>query len=626
MRNHSFNGINVFFLLQYCLIYFLSAYAGIGPDSVVQQQNKIIIKKLDVKNADLKDVARLLAGEYHINIIVDENVNKRVTFHFSNISFEDFLKFLEADDQLVIEKFGNIYRIKRAPLAPEPGPPEKAWKIDFEDGYLTVDLQDEDAKEAIYEMARITGKSIVVGRNVSGKLNGYIYKLPFDEAFSQLLQQNGLKVIKKGNIYLVHGNRPWSNNKSKNSIRASWINVNEDGMIDLEVFQVPLAEVIEEIFSQFHISYVTYGDLKGVVNTRAYGMSLEECLEYLLSIGDYTFRKKENIILIGEKTNKELIAAKLIKLRYVKVDGILENLPKYIINKAEIIVIKEQNALLVNASQDIINEIEHIIKEIDQPIPQILIEALVIDYYLSDSKEFSFQAGLGAADTNGVSPSAILLPGLDVYISGNVANRYIQKIGGILGVYNIGKLPADFYLRIKALESIGKANIRSRPLISTLNGHEAEIKIGQTQYYKLITKIPIRDPSQIYIQETEQFKTIEANTSLKIIPWVSASGEITIEIHPEFNNPVGQFSPEIPPTIQSRQLHSTVRLRDGETIVLGGLIQTMESENISKLPLLGSLPLIGRFFQSRNIFKRKSELIIYVTPRLSYSNSWLELE
>ena len=66
-----------------------------------------------------------------------------------------------------------------------------------------------------------------------------------------------------------------------------------------------------------------------------------------------------------------------------------------------------------------------------------------------------------------------------------------------------------------------------------------------------------------------------------------------------------------------------MRLRDGETIVLGGLIQEIDSESVSRLPILGRLPLIGKLFSSRNHNKTKSELIIYVTPHLTYSDEWM---
>jgi len=99
---------------------------------------------------------------------------------------------------------------------------------------------------------------------------------------------------------------------------------------------------------------------------------------------------------------------------------------------------------------------------------------------------------------------------------------------------------------------------------------------------------------------------------------VSASGEITAEIHPEFKTPVGSFSPTVPPTIQSRALNSTVRLHDGETIVLGGLIKTGVDEKVEGLPFIKDIPLIGTLFESKSYNKYTEELIIYVTPHLYY--------
>ncbi len=340
----------------------------------------------------------------------------------------------------------------------------------------------------------------------------------------------------------------------------------------------------------------------------------------------YTFKKSKNVYLIGKKENKNLNSSQLVKLNHLKVDGLLEMLPSKFQDNSEYKVIKEHNAILINGAQDQIDEIIEVIKDLDQPIPQIFIEALVVDYNYQDIREITIEAGLsGSKPDTSRGGGDKLFPIIDVYLTGENVNHYISKLGNYFGIANIGRLPDDFYFKVKALENIGMANIRSRPQITTLNGHPADITIGQTQYYILKTQTPIRDPSQVYMQESQQFHTIEANISLQIIPWVSASGEITVEIHPEFNNPIGQFSSEVPPTIQRRALNSTVRLQDGETIVLGGLIQTLESENISKIPFLGSIPLIGYLFRNTSRKTSKSELIIYITPHLSYGNTfWIE--
>ena len=149
-------------------------------------------------------------------------------------------------------------------------------------------------------------------------------------------------------------------------------------------------------------------------------------------------------------------------------------------------------------------------------------------------------------------------------------------------------------------------------------------------YFLLTTTTPLQSPNQIVTQETQRFEEIEANVLLKITPWVSASGEVTAEIHPEFNTPIGQFNADVPPTISRRVLDSTVRLKDGETIILGGLIQEAETENINKVPILGNIPLIGRLFRNKSTSVTKSELVIFITPHVFYGDEndndrWLRL-
>jgi type IV pilus assembly protein PilQ len=108
---------------------------------------------------------------------------------------------------------------------------------------------------------------------------------------------------------------------------------------------------------------------------------------------------------------------------------------------------------------------------------------------------------------------------------------------------------------------------------------------------------------------------------LTITPWVSASGEITTEIKPEFSTPKN-FDNEnnTPPIIDHRILESTVRLRDGETIILGGLVHTDDSESHYKFPILGDIPGLGQLFRNRSKNKSKTKLMIYITPHLMYSS------
>jgi len=268
----------------------------------------------------------------------------------------------------------------------------------------------------------------------------------------------------------------------------------------------------------------------------------------------------------------------------------------------------------------VVNDLEKYIAKIDYPPPQILIEALVVDYVFTDRLDY----GVKAADFflgDSTSAGQIYYPGIDVTGSSEELNRDLAYWADKLNIANVGKLPADFYVRLNALAKEGKANVRSRPRIATLNGHEAKIDVGTTQYYLLKTEttygVGQATPST---QISEKFQTIEASMSLTITPWVNESREIIATIHPEFNTPQGSFDSKVPPTINHRILDSNVRLRDGETIILGGLIQATETENIDKFPILGDIPVLGWLFKNRSKIKTNSELVIYLTPRIYYGS------
>ena len=283
---------------------------------------------------------------------------------------------------------------------------------------------------------------------------------------------------------------------------------------------------------------------------------------------------------------------------------------------------------MILGTNDVISEMQQYLNQIDYPTPQILIEALVVDYNTSDIRDIGIMFGStnSIPDSLGWSNIGQLDLGVNNYgsfsaqLNGAFLNNQLSDFSNWIGVGNLGQLPSDFYLKIQALENQGKANVRSRPQIATLNGHPASISIGTTQYYILKTVTPVNSTSNIVTQESERFEQVEANVKLSIVPWVSASGDVTVEIKPEFRTPVGTFSSSVPPTINTRVLDSTVRLKDGETIILGGLISENETRRVSKIPLLGDIPFIGRLFRSQSKSIVKTELMIYITPHVFYGD------
>ena len=208
------------------------------------------------------------------------------------------------------------------------------------------------------------------------------------------------------------------------------------------------------------------------------------------------------------------MTSKLIKLKHIKSEGILDLFPESLKKNSTIQIIKEQNALMVLGTNDMISELQNYLGQIDYPTPQILIEALVVDYNTSNIRDIGVMFGStnSIPDSLGWSNTGQLDLGINnnglftTQLNGAYLNDPLDDIGNWLGVGNLGVLPSDFYVKIQALENQGKANIRSRPQIATLNGHPASISIGTTQYYILKTVTPVNSTSSIVTQESERFE------------------------------------------------------------------------------------------------------------------------
>jgi type IV pilus assembly protein PilQ len=604
------------------------------PENALQK-----IGSFNFRDLDLKDVLRAIGLEYDINLLVDNTINKRATLRLANIPVIEAIFYLCQEYQLSLEQVGMVFRVRNyTPYVPEVVPRLPDIVL-HDNGNISFDLIGDDISAVVRHLTKLTGHNIVLRNGVTGTVNGYLNEVPFLTGFETILQNNGYSLRSADGIYLVDRVSSRRGTENGDITDIFWINVDEN-YITLDVVNATITDVIREISHQMDLSLITYSLPDGTITARTNNLTFEQTLSYLFRGTNYTFRREGSVYIIGNKDISGIATTKLIRLRHIRADVVVEMIPDKIKQGATVQIVKEQNGLLIIGTNDLVVELESFISEIDYPTPQIMIEALVVDVQTSDIFEF------GATLAGNIRPDSLFgLPsllfggqgsdgrpsgGLVVQGDGSNLNKIFATGGNLFGIQNLGVLPDDFYFKIQALSQDGIVNIRSRPQISTLNGHTASIEIGTKQYFILRSTIPIRSSQDVVTQESERFEIIEANVSLKITPWVSASGEVTTEIRPEFNTPVGALRPDVPPTINSRVLDSTVRLKDGETIILGGLIQESESETYNRIPFLGSIPLIGKLFSNRSTSLIKSELIIFITPHVFYGDGndakrWQEL-
>jgi type II secretory pathway component GspD/PulD (secretin) len=189
-------------------------------------------------------------------------------------------------------------------------------------------------------------------------------------------------------------------------------------------------------------------------------------------------------------------------------------------------------------------------------------------------------------------------------------------------INQIVRLPSDFRAQIGLMESMGLLDVQSTPQIAPLNGHTANIKISTKEYILMTSELDMGNTGgQPYSKTTERLESFESNVSLSVTPWVTSNREVTVEVKPVFQIPgkspaVGK----IPPPINSREISSTVRLKDGETYVLGGLISTTVNDTRESLPVLGRIPVLGWLFSYKSKRTTKDKLMIFLTPHIYYGS------
>jgi type II secretory pathway component GspD/PulD (secretin) len=267
----------------------------------------------------------------------------------------------------------------------------------------------------------------------------------------------------------------------------------------------------------------------------------------------------------------------VIALRYVKASDALKLL-KGVVPDGAAVADDRQNVILVNGPQDVAQAVHGFLDQIDRPSQQVMFEVKVIDMTpQNDSSNVGVQFG-GVDFTGQPSPGSTS--------------------------FTFARSSLQLNATVNFMVSKGQAKILATPRLVTLNNHEASLLIGET--YPIIY-FDIRSGNQ-------QIQTIDIGVKLRMTPTIGSDGSIIAELHPEYSEIQG-FEQSYP-VIANRKVDSTLRVADGETIVLGGLLREITSETVTKLPLLGDVPILGEIFKNRQRSAERDEIVFLITPHI----------
>src|SRR3989339_188863 len=574
------------------------------------------IPEMNFKNADIRDALRTLGMQYSLNIWLSPDVRGNIPVNFKNIKVKDALDF-------IITKYGFQYKIRNGIIEvskptppPAPPPPKIPCVVKLVNGNLSLDLRQASIDTVIRLIMNECSENIIVEKGVTGTLTCLLNEIPLEKALTALFESNGFEIVKKNGIWYV-GKPVWTASKDEGG-QKSRLAINVDsGKVKMEVTDASLGDVINIISSRAGMSIFVYGRLEGKISAKVEDfIPVDDALKYLLTNTKYTFWKEKGIYFIGENTAQAVNTAELVKLKYMKAEDVSKLLPEAIMKSLRVNVLKEQNGIIFVGTYDYISSAKEFINIVDQPIAQILIEALVVDFSITKARSI----GLKLFTAGGKAGGQSLFPDVNITATGDDINSLRdQPISDYFTLKQIARLPSQFRAQISALEQEGLANVVSTPQIATLNGNNATILIGTTQYFLLRSSITTTGVNPV-VSQSQHFEQINADVSLSVTPWLTGDREVTVEVMPSFHIPGNSVNDSIPPPINKREIKSTVRLRDGETYVLGGLIEETERKSMSGLPYLSKIPFLGWFFRTNKTEHLKTRMMIFLTPHIYYGN------
>jgi type II secretory pathway component GspD/PulD (secretin) len=505
-----------------------------GPDTTK-------IPALDFKNTDIRDILRGIGMQYGINLFLEPDVSGNLSFYLTDITVKRAIDFIVKRGGFAYSVENGIVKVYKYTQPPPPAAKKPEATFRTHDGLVDIDAKDAALRDIAQKFVDSAGLNVVVDAKADREVTCHLKNLKPNKALKVLCEGNGIDMSQSdGVFYLSKPN--WAEDKqeaSSGQLKRLSLTVSKDKAISIEVNNAGLDQVIRSIVVQSGINVIVYENITGTVTAKFDSIGLEDVLRFLLQNTKFTFWKDRNIYFIGSREMSQQKTTLVIPLRHIMAEeeNINKILPPNIAKEAIVKFDKEHNGVIVIGSFDVVAQAQEFIEKIDKPIPQVLIEALVVDFNLNKIKDFGLTMFTQTAkDSAGSWSNERYLPSVDLKPSLKRTQRILDEILNSLGIKQIIDLPSNFRSNIRALESAAIVKVHSTPQIATINGNAASITIGETRYYKLKkeTQAPVVNNTSV-IGTDERFEIIKFNTALQVTPWVMDDGYVMVKIHPEFN-------------------------------------------------------------------------------------------
>lgn len=596
-----------------------------------------INEKVDVSinGVSIQEFIRAIGVQNNLNVNVDPFIDVKIANNFSKVTAQEVFLFLCKTYNLDINFVGPIMSFVKytAPLIPQKIALKKSnTTYESTADLLSFDFNNDTLSSATREITKLSNKNIIFSPDLNGKIiSGFVQNSPFNSAIEKLAFANDMKVsITPDKFYILEKKTPIVTTNSQVGNQANSSNFNltnqpnkntnavvRNGLITVDGLNIPISDLVNSVSKELNTNYFLFNELKGTATLKINDATYEDFLKLLFNGTDFTFKKEGEIYLFGDRNLEGLRQSKLITLKNRTIEKVIEFIPADLKKGVDIKIFEDLNGLIVSGSQPRINELEAFIRQIDLVVPLVHIEIIIADVRKSNTISTGITAGLGtkpAAQTNGG-----LLPQVDLALNSTTINNLLSGLSGI-GIVNLGSVTPNFYLTIKALEEQGALKVRSTPQIATLNGHEAKLTVGKTEYYLEVQNNLVNNlTANTNVLQSQQYKAVNADLAITIDPQVSGDEQITMTINVKQSTFTERISTTAPPGTINRDFQSLIRVKNGEMIMLGGLEENSTSSSGRGLPLISRIPVLKWIFGTRSKSKSENKLTIFIKPTIIYS-------
>jgi len=397
--------------------------------------------------------------------------------------------------------------------------------------------------------------------------------------------------------------------------------------IFIDVNELSIDTVIRQLAEQADLDIIKSPKVIGNVTVTLTDVPLEEALSNILAVHDCTYVLTDNVmrIITSEEmvTKAEPILTKTYEIVYIDAMQVADALDKFKSSQGSVSSIKGTSHIIVTDTESKIREISALLDKIDRVTPQILVEARIYDITSRDKLDLGVQWDVGqrtdfSEALGGANPTDEISPFTTGWFRGQTTKTSKDTIGALRFGWLNPNLDIDVLLR--AEKEITDAKLLANPRILVLDNEMA--------LFDIVTEYPYVERTMSEGSITESVKFKEVGVKLVVTPHVTRDGMIRLRIQPEFGVFVERvtLSTTDVPVVDTRKVDTIALIKDGQTVVLGGLRKKDVSKQINKIPLLGDIPLLGGLFRFEGEDTAITELIVFITPRIVLQQPVLSLD